>query len=89
MFHLFQTYVAKVLFEYCKSRSGILSVVVGPTCHNHLLAVAELACMRVGVEGREWQTRETRASADRDAALRGCVHVWETERVLACMWALA
>jgi hypothetical protein len=47
VFHVFQTYILSVLvvlkyvtivlFECCKSRSGIVYAAVGPTCHSCLL----------------------------------------------------
>jgi hypothetical protein len=54
------------------------SVRTPPTCHNHMLAAARPACMRVRVEGYERQARETRAGAERDACER--THAQETER---------
>jgi hypothetical protein len=49
-FQLFWMYVASVSSRYCKSRSIVAHVVVGPICNSHRLQLLGLlAC--VGVEG--------------------------------------
>jgi hypothetical protein len=53
VFQLFRTYVASVLFEYYKSRSGVAYVAMGPTCRwappcvtvMHLWCTSTAGCM--------------------------------------------
>jgi hypothetical protein len=74
---LFRSYVAKVSSSWCKSRSSVAHIVVGPICNSRLLQLLGTACMCVGVEGARARNR---ADADRDGAVRDMERARDTVR---------
>jgi hypothetical protein len=63
-FNLFLTYVASVSSRYCKSRSSVIHVVVGPICSSHLLQLlGPPACVWVWKGCHDAATRHGAARA--------------------------